>query len=361
MSTIKQILNNRQARALLVFTVVALSFTFYFHFSSGSVAKSYLFNRQFSNTDTVLATAESPSSTVLPEYAAIVPSGRDIVCLYQGLSGSGGHFNRFDVYDYRLNKKEVIDLKIPGNSNVLCYTAGRTIYTNSFLLYAYDHATGTNRRINIKGLRVFEITSLNDSATAFLCLAEYKNGDRFETGFYTVDIAKDSITGRSALIETAESTNTPQLMLKYAGSFVADKGRYKHAYFCNKYSMIWLFDQQGDSISSLRTLDKTPAPEVISDKRGMNFYKRGATWNTNTGLLFRGKDMLVFSTRSAFKDCMIVDVYDSDALSYKTSFKLRFENRSSSDIYRVYSEEERITIAFTNYRLASFVYSRYNE
>jgi hypothetical protein len=120
--------------------------------------------------------------------------------------------------------------------------------------------------------------------------------------------------------------------------------------------MIWLFDQQGDSISGLRTLDKTPAPEVISDNRGMNFYKRGATWTTNTGLLFRGKEMLVFSTRSAFKDCMIIDVYDSETLSYKTSFKLRYENRSASDIYRVYSEEERMTIAFTNYRLASFVY-----
>jgi len=44
MSTIKQILNNRRARALLIFTVVALGFIFCFHFSVGSVAKSYLFN-----------------------------------------------------------------------------------------------------------------------------------------------------------------------------------------------------------------------------------------------------------------------------------------------------------------------------
>ena len=361
MSTIKQILNSRKARALLIFTVVALGFIFYFHFSVGSVAKSYLFNRQFGKTDTALATAESPSSKVFPEYAGAVPSDRDIVFLYQGLRESGGHFNRLDIYDYHLNKKAVVDLKIPATSNVLCYTAGRTIYTHSFFLYAYDHATGASRKINIKGLRVFELTNLNDSATAFLCLGEYKNGDHFETGFYKIDIEKDSITGRSLLIETAEHTNTPQLMLKYAGAFVADKGRYKHAYFCNKYSMIWLFDQQGDSTSSLRTLDKTPVPEVISDNRGINFYKRGATWNTNTGLLFRGKEILVFSTRSAFKDCMIVDVYDRDALSYKNSYKLRYENRSSSDIYRIYPEEDRMTIVFTNYRLASFVYSRYNE
>jgi len=67
MSTIKQILNNRQARALLIFTVVALGVIFYFHLSAGSVAKSYLFNRQFSKTDTALAIAESPSSKVFPE------------------------------------------------------------------------------------------------------------------------------------------------------------------------------------------------------------------------------------------------------------------------------------------------------
>ncbi|WP_340065483.1 hypothetical protein [Ascidiimonas aurantiaca] len=330
----------------------------YLNFTTSPNIKIYSFERNFKDAKEILTYADKLENPSRSQYVLGITSDENmVVCYdYEETEQKDSLNYSFYYYDTYFNNLGTYKAVVPKNVNVLYTDTQKLLFVFSFKLYRYFFETGEIKLIDLKGLQISSLIPTN-TPNQYLCLAEYDKRNGFETGFYLIDAATNEITPVKALENNEESKITVN-MLKYSGYFKKSSANDLIVYYCTKYSKIYFFNSIGTFKKEMDTADRTPAPVVITSKEGMNYYKRGSTWNNNHGLLFGDGEIGVFSARTQEANVIITDFYSLSDFEYKRSYRTNYKGFSSYDILSTYGTKERIVFLFDTY-FASFDFSRY--
>lgn len=331
---------------------VAIGFCIlFFNVTDSTTKKKYYFGRKFSK-DSILRFKNSSNKLNEGEYVMYVKSDS---CLIERDKKQIDELNeeyKFYFFDFNFKHKKIKEAILPTSSYLLFYSSNKMFYSVKFNLFAYDFEVKNSRKININSFKVFNIKSLFNSKTKFLCLGEYPINNKYVTGFYVIDINSEDIN----LIKEIQSSEKSMILenfLIYSGDFSSSFQGNDIAYFCDKYSKIYFFDSKGNYVKELNTKENVPLPKILTNDKGDNFYSRGDTWSTNKGVYFNKKKIFVFSGRSEFETDIVIDEYSFESMKYDRSYLLNYNNYSAKSIGNVRAEKDNVIITF-NTDYASF-------
>lgn len=324
---------------------------FFFNVSDSSTKKKYYFNRKFSG-DSILKFDKKFNKLNEGEYVMYVRSDS---CLIERdkveISKSKDQY-KFYFFDFKFENKSIKEAILPSSSYLLFYASNKIFYSLKFNLFAYDFRLRNSKEIRIDSFKVFNIKLLPGSGSKFLCLGEYLIDDKYVTGFYVVDINSKEIE----LIKGMQFNYKSKILenfLIFSGDFSNNFEGNEMAFFCDKYSKIYFFNNNGGYVKELNTKENVPLPKILTNDKGDNFYSRGDTWSTNRGVFFNKESIFVFSGRSEFETNIVVDEYSFKNLKYNKSYRLNYNNYDSKSIANVNVNKENVIIAF-NSDYASF-------
>jgi hypothetical protein len=286
-----------------------------------------------------------------------IPITTDDSLLYSLRFSSNTHDSTFfylDRYDRALKPTKTIDLRIPKYSSVAFANSTYTLFLNSWKVYYHNNGTQLNKEITNNRLKAFAVYPILGSDD-LVVLGELEINHVFKTGFFKIKL-NDSSSTDIGIIEEKRQSYAAQNSLKYSGHFTQDSGDQGILYYCNKNSKIFSM-YANRSFRIYNTDDHTPLPEIVYNGNGAYFYKRGATWSTNCGMICDHNNYYVFSARSPVRDSLTIDVYDKKSFQYQYSSKLFYDHKRAPDLNYVYHYQDQAFLAFDN-SLVSFIYSR---
>jgi hypothetical protein len=332
------------------FATIFLMILFLNIFDSDS-KKEYSFDRKFNNKS-ILKFENSYLKTNENEHVAFLKSDNYIVERDKKVIDTINESNTFYFEDFNFKNKQRIEAILPIGSNILYCDLNKVIFTKRFSLFQYDFKTKITKQIDFKGLKVNTIKPIKNSETTFLCFAEYHQDNRYNTAFYIIDFKTKQIE-LSKELETTDYDDFLSNSLRYIGKFIAIKEKNIIGYYCEKYSKIFFFNDDGKFIKELQTSDRVPLPKIAKNSQGNRFYSQDGTWYSNLGIFMKDDKIYVFSQATKEKDFMTIDQYSWDQLEYIQSYKLSYKNINSGGIYNLHLDKNRVIICF-DYDYASF-------
>lgn len=331
---------------------VAIGFCiFFFNVTDSVTKKKYYFNRKFSN-DSVLRFQKKNNKLNEGEYVMYVKSDSCLIERDKKQIDESNVQYKFYFFDFDFSHNKIKEAILPTSSYLLFYTSNKMFYSIKFNLFTYDFKIKNSRQININFFKVFNIKPLSNSKTKFLCLGEYLIGNKYVTGFYIVDINSQNVNLVKE-IQFSEKSMILENFLIYSGDFSSSFEGDDIAYFCDKFSKIYFFDNTGTYLKELNTKENVPLPKILTNDKGDNFYSRGDTWSTNKAVYLNKKKVFVFSGRSEFETNIVIDEYSYETLKYDKSYLVNYNNYDSKSIGNVRIDKDNLIIAF-NSDYASF-------
>lgn len=307
-----------------------------FDFPSG---KKYLVNRMFRETNAKhvpnqfieggldISTLYSDSIIAAFSQRSLNDSMNDCNIRYYDI----GSFNALDSFGFQLAK----------TAQLKYCTRNRVYYIDRFGLYGYNPESQVHEKLTAENLKCLNILQVN--ANTLILFAEEANGSKYTTGYYTIDLDTKKIS-LSKLLEDNEVSHAPNNSLIYSGKFKrVDQNSV--IYYCDKYSKVYFFDNEGRFVKEFTTADQAPKPQLVSDKHAF-YYKRGNTFNVNNSIHVENDKLLAFSCRSEPVKYMIIDIYSLETGKYLSSTKLQYKDWNCPDIISVSKSGRNAIINF---------------
>lgn len=231
---------------------------------------------------------------------------------------------------------------------------GGIYFIDKFKLYRSDFKNKISS-INHKNFKVIDLIPI-ENGKKLICLGELFNQNNFYFGFIVLNVVTSKIE-IAKTIEVYEVSKFSEKFLQYSGDFNSYKTNC-YSYSCDKYSKVYFFDSKGFLTKELNTIDKLELPGVLTNSKGISFYNRKNTFNSNEGLLVIDNSIFILSSFHEFKSNIIIDIYDYNNLKYKNSLKLNCNNLGSINIRNVLFKNNKLVIAL-DHIYASFIFSRH--
>jgi len=319
--------------------------------------KHYSFDRRFESNQEILKFEKKSQKLNENEYVMSINSDNNIV--ERDIISKEKDYDtyKFFIRDLNFTNEQINEVKIPKGSNILFCDNTLIIYSNYFKLYKYDLKTNISSEIKLDNLKVNSIIPIANSKTEFLCFAEYKVSDEYITGFYFVDFETKKIK-LSKLLENDKTSSVPKNALIYSGKFAKFQNEKIISYYCDKFSKIYFFNNNGKYLKELTTLDETPKPIITKNQQGFSFYSRKGAWNTNMGMFLKEGKIFVLSASNENYSDIIIDEYLLSDLKYIQSYKINYNNQSTYNVRNVFSTKNSIIIGF-EYDYASFIFAKH--
>lgn len=141
-------------------------------------------------------------------------------------------------------------------------------------------------------------------------------------GFFVVSAKTGKIVKEvdQDLNKVINKTEHPSLA--YDGNFVVNKATNQIIYYCYMYNQIYVFDQEGELVREIKTIDNTPLPAFV-ENRNITAYRNGIR-SSMASLTVEDNQLFVLSRApdSNSKDTRPIDVYDLATGDYSYSFLL---------------------------------------
>ena len=223
-----------------------------------------------------------------------------------------------------------VSVNLPQHTSIM-YASKEKIYNKKgHDFFEYDILSKSNRELKVKSVKIIKIFPLNNQRA--LCLGDIKNVDDATNGFSFFILNLQTL--KMEKVEKTLNTNNQEdaffeNILKYSGRFVSAGD--KMAYVFDKYGKVLIFNNSGQFLKEIHTIDKINLSE-ITVFNGMYTYKRGATFSSNSSVLIRGNQLYTFSCKPYEIDYIMVDQYNIEDGKYLSSYKLVYNKKNSSDI-----------------------------
>lgn len=300
-------------------------------------SKRYIFQRSYQNNTTLKI--ESQQRFEKNTFLAINDS---LICTYK-FSDS---LNIFVIYNKSFEKMiKRFDFSNLNFKQISSFNENSVLFIDKFRLYNYSvNKKNISKYNTLENLKVFSSLILDKRASNILLLAELKNKNSYETGFFIFNTKNSKIT-TSRIIEVNDKSAKIKNTLIYSGKF--NKHNNITSYMCDKTSDIFFFDKNGGYLKKINTKDSTPKPKTVSSDIGV-FYDRGNTYNTNNGILKEYDNIYIFSSRTKDTNNIVIDIYSYDTGKYVNSIKFYYKNKTSVDINIVSIIDDNIFIFFDN-------------
>lgn len=289
--------------------------------------KEYLFERTFVNNS--ITRIDNPTVAKMEVTSLTTDS---ITCSYS-FTGSADNANEYEVRYYDNIDFGLVDsfrVTIPKTAQIKNCTPDNLYYIDHFNLYIYEIVKKTHSKVNPANFKCLNLYSANPDV--LLLFGEDSTGSSFRSGYFTLNLMNGNFSPAKIIEENASTSAAPNSLI-YSGKFTRT-GENSIAYYCDKYSKIFFFDDNGKFVREFTTKDNTPKPELVQNDLAF-FYKRGSTYNVNNGIYVEKDKLLVFSCRSASVNYMIIDIYSFESGKYLGSTKLKNKDWNSIDIISV--------------------------
>lgn len=135
----------------------------------------------------------------------------------------------------------------------------------------------------------------------------------------------------------------PEKALAYSGVFLKT---FKHiTYSFSHLPYIYVFDNNGNFITVIKTKDNVPPPSIIQYKNYFIF-ERGKSFNSNVGSFVYENNVCVFSYHSSLSGKYVIDCYDLSSGKYNGSIFISNQRskRGNKMIDEIISTSEHILI-----------------
>jgi hypothetical protein len=305
---------------------------------SSQPGKKFLFDRTFVKNS--IARIDNPTVAGLDVTSITTDS---ITCSYIQISNANGT-SLYDVRYYDNINFALVDsfqLRLPQTAQIKNCTPGQVYYIDRFNLYLYDLAENSHEKISPANFKCLNIASVKPNT--LLLFGEDSVGPIFRSGYFTLDLASGSIAPSKIIEENAFTSAAPNSLI-YSGKFTR-VGKNSMSYYCDKYSRIFFFDNNGKFVREFITRDKTPKPQLVQNNVAF-YYKRGSTFNVNNGIHVENDKLLTFSCRSEPVSYMIIDIYSLESGKYLSSTKLHNKDWNCPDVISVSNAGKNTIINF---------------
>lgn len=236
-------------------------------------------------------------------------------------------------------------ISIQDNAIITYVNAKSLFYRHLLNFYRYDFDSGISERINDETTTIFDFIALDNSSA--LCLGNVQSDSKNSFAFFTLDLGTGNVQSVNKVLQSSENNLMIANSLKYTGEFA--KNGELLSYVFDFYGKVLVFEANGAVSAEINTIDKIEAPQ-ISHFMDTYTYKRGTTFFTNAGTLIKGNNLFSFSCRPNDKNYLTIDRYDLTSGDYKDSFKLHYQNKKSSDINYISSNESgEFVLGFDNF------------
>ncbi len=245
-----------------------------------------------------------------------------------------------------------IKVTLPSSSIIEFANLKNLLIIDKLNLSVYDIEKKINTTLKKINLKVIKAIGLKDNLSKVLCLAERKNYNNYVTSFVVVNLDSNKIENQSKLLESNTESKAIQNILIYDGNF-ATNNKQGISYYCNKYSQLFFFNDDGILKYEITTMDKTPLPSLVENKSGF-YFKRGYTFITNNGVVVYDDKALIFSSRTESNNSLMIDVYSISTNKYLYSKELSIIKENCSNINFIKNYDNKVYIKFRNNKSLSF-------
>ena len=155
---------------IITFLITMVIMLLLFNFFDESTKKIYSFNRKFISKDSILNFQKSFKKMNEDEYVMGINSDNCIVERDKNNIDKNNDQYRFYINNLDFSKKQIVEVVLPINSNVLFCDLEQVIFTNHFLMYKYNILTKTIFELKIPKVKVTSLKPILNSKSKFLCL-----------------------------------------------------------------------------------------------------------------------------------------------------------------------------------------------
>lgn len=301
------------------------------------------YNRKFSKMN-IFSVNEKEFTEPKKSFMFFLTSDRNLVYA-NPINSTDNNFEIKFVDSKTLNPYRSEKIRLQNNA-VLAFANSEALYYRHLLnFYRYDFKKREYKRLNKDEATIFDFVVINENMA--LCIGNIKSQSKSVFGFFTLDLKTGDLNNVTKVLQSSDENLMIENSLKYAGEFVKNGNIISYTF--DFYGKVMVFDEKGKLSSHITTIDKIDVPE-ISHYFDTYTYKRGTTFFTNAGTLIKGNNLFTFSCRPNNSEYLIIDRYELNSGIYKESFKLYYQNKRSSDINYISSNDSgEFVLGFDNF------------